>query len=627
MTVSLSTALYSLTNDRLNAYAALLTSEKKPTLKAELVKLIERQLTASLNELWNQLDEIDKLAVSETLYSSDGEFDTVRFKAKHGKLPAAVGWYGGYREKPPLLRLFLYSAPYGLTIPEGISCALKQFVPKPVPFQIETAVEISDCFEQVEKRYKWQDGHEEITVLSRNGTYQIPPKQPKVTIATNQIPITRREMELGAQQDLQTVLRLIAKGKVAVSDKTFRVSTTTAKEIATLLRDGDFYEITEKKMKWEQEIGPIRAFSWPLLVQAARLAQVQGKKLALTKSGLNALNEPAADTLRLIWQRWVKSTILDEFQRIDEIKGQSGKGGRSMSALEGRRSAIALALAKCPVDQWLKLDEFSRFMQAAGIHFEVTHNPWSLYISDPNYGSLGNQGSLDWSILQGRYIRCFLFEYAATLGVIDVAYIPPEEADCDYHDLWGADDLAFLSRYDGLLYFRLNPLGAYCLGISSQYVPRKIQARAKVSVLPSLQISVLEEALSPESALLLDTYAEQESPSVWRLARNKALAAVEEGHQIAELREFLQSCDEQPLPETVEAFISNTERQARALRSMGMALLIECANEDIAEAVAKHRCTKHLCQRAGAKNLVVLASAEEQFRKALNILGYGMPKI
>jgi hypothetical protein len=33
----------------------------------------------------------------------------------------------------------------------------------------------------------------------------------------------------------------------------------------------------------------------------------------------------------------------------------------------------------------------------------------------------------------------------------------------DFYDAWGTDDLALLSRYDGLRYIRLNALGAYCL--------------------------------------------------------------------------------------------------------------------------------------------------------------------
>jgi hypothetical protein len=93
-------------------------------------------------------------------------------------------------------------------------------------------------------------------------------------------------------------------------------------------------------------------------------------------------------------------------------------------------------------------------------------------------------------------------------------------------------------------------------------------------VLPSLQVNVSEEALAPDEALLLGTYAEQESDTVWRLNRAKALAAVESGHQIAALRAFLQARDAQLLPETVESFLITTERRAQALVNKGTALLI-----------------------------------------------------
>ena len=45
-------------------------------------------------------------------------------------------------------------------------------------------------------------------------------------------------------------------------------------------------------------MGPIKAYAWPLLVQAAKLAERHGKKLALTKAGRQALGTPAADTLQ-----------------------------------------------------------------------------------------------------------------------------------------------------------------------------------------------------------------------------------------------------------------------------------------------------------------------------------------
>ena len=93
------------------------------------------------------------------------------------------------------------------------------------------------------------------------------------------------------------------------------------------------------------------------------------------------------------------------------------------------------------------------------------------------------------------------------------------------------------------------------------------------------------------------------------------------------MHEFLQARDEQPLPETVEGFIVTTERRARALKNTGSALLIECADAEIAGMIASHERTKKLCLRAGERHLVVKVDVEEQFRKAVHLLGYGMPRV
>ena len=160
-------------------------------------------------------------------------------------------------------------------------------------------------------------------------------------------------------------------------------------------------------------------------MQAAKLAEPHGSKLGLTKAGHIALGKPPAETLRRLWERWMKNTLLDEFSRIDDIKGQHrGKGRHAMTAASNRRPTIAEALARCPVGRWVRFDDFSRYMQASSFNFSVTRDPWRLYIADPNYGSLGYAGHHDWDILQGRYLLCLLFEYAATLGLIDGLHRP-----------------------------------------------------------------------------------------------------------------------------------------------------------------------------------------------------------
>ncbi|MGH9939477.1 MAG: hypothetical protein ACREAM_24825, partial [Blastocatellia bacterium] len=498
---------------------------------------------------------------------------------------------------------------------------LLKFVPTPEPLALATTDEAPEFVERAEKDYEFDEGEQGVTVISGSRAYLL--RKPKnVRDTVHQIPIVRRDTERAAQQDLGALLRLIDKGKVSVSDKTFQPSSATMDEVAGLLRDGDFYEIEKKREKWDELIGSIKGFAWPMLLQAAKLAELHGKKLALTKAGRNALSAPPHETLRTIWQRWLKTKLIDEFSRVCAIKGQQGKGKRGMTATEDRRAVIVEALRQCPAGQWVRFDDFSRFMQAAALSFEVTRNPWDLYIVDAQYGSLGHAGYHDWNILQARYLLVFLFEYAATLGLIDVAYTEPEAARRDYKDMWGAEDLDYLSRYDGLVSFRLNPLGAYCLELTGKYTPSRIEAKSSITALPSLQINVSGE-LSPDESLLLETYAEKESDKVWRLSREKALAAVESGNQIKELREFLQARDEQPLPETVEGFIITTDRQARALKNTGAALLIECAGAEIADLIANHERTKKLCLRAGERHLVVKVDAEEQFRKAVHLLGYG----
>jgi len=620
------------TVDELKQLLYLLPTRERPTRKSDLMDAIESELLGpDLRDLFDQLDDLQRKAVAETIRSNSAVFEEDRFKAKYGALPVFgtknKNW--SYREDPTLLRLFFHKdGRWGggrPIIPDDLKKLLLKFVPTPDPLVLATTDEAPEFVERIEKEYEFDDEQQGVTVISGSRAYAL--RRPKnVKDNVHRIPLVRRDTERAAQQDLGALLRLIDKGKVSVSDKTFQPSSATMDEVAGLLRDGDFYGIEKKREKWDEVIGPIKGFAWPMLLQAAKLAELHGKKLALTKAGRNALGAPPHETLRTIWQRWLKTKLLDEFSRVCAIKGQQGKGKRGMTATEDRRAVIVEALRQCAAGKWVEFDDFSRFMQATALSFEVTRDPWELYIVDTQYGSLGHAGYHDWNILQARYLLAFLFEYAATLGLIDVAYTEPEDARRDYKDMWGAEDLDYLSRYDGLVSFRLNPLGAYCLDLTGKYTPSRIEAKSSITALPSLQINVGGE-LSPDESLLLETYAEKESDKVWRLSREKALAAVESGNQIKELREFLQARDEQPLPETVEGFIVTTDRQARALKNTGAALLIECAGAELAELIANHERTKKLCLRAGERRLVVKVDAEEQFRKAVHLLGYGMPRM
>ena len=509
-----------------------------------------------------------------------------------------------FNKKTSTLGLFLY----GDVMPEELKQRLKRFVPPPVEVKLKSSSEIPSTIEQ-----RWQ----EFNYDTRKRIQRV-----------QEITLEQGLRERGATQELLAVLRLIDLGKVSVSDKTRLPSAATLKAITALFPGGDYYTDIQKKDNPPayQEIGSLRAFGWVMLLQAGGLADNSAKKLKLTKAGQKALSNTPEQTLKSLWKKWLKTKILDEFRRINAIKGQTGKGQRSMTAVGGRRETIAMALGDCPLNQWVEVDEFFRYLQGSNYELEVTRNPWNLYICEPQYGSLGYEGFHNWSMLQGRYVLCLLFEYAATLGMVDVAYISPVAARDDYRDNWGVDDLEFLSRYDGLIYFRLTPLGAYCLDLEADYTRAPLEMRPVLRVLPNREIVAVSDALGAADVLALDMYAHQVSDAVWRLDLAKLLKAAAIGRSVAELVEFLRARTSEPLPQTVEQFLADVQSRSGSLKDVGTARIIECTDPALAALIANDSRTKKYCFLAGESRLVVPVASETKFRNALHKLGYTLPQ-
>jgi hypothetical protein len=591
-----------LTLDRHNAEElkklAALTGEKVPSRKGDMVSLIVRHLAGDrLRIVWESLDELQRAAVSEAVHSPSSWFDAAVFRAKYGQDPnwGSAGKYR-YERQPSALCLFIHEN----RVPEDLKTRLKKFVPEPRRAEIKVLDQLPPVYGRPfedwnEEKKKQEEGIEEVA-------------------------LTVHETELAAQRELLAILRLIDAGKVSVSDKTRRPSSAAITAITALLEHGEYYIPVPVEDKWTDEnAGPIRAFAWPLLIQAGGLAQLSGTRLQLTKAGRNALSQPAAESIHTLWARWINTTILDELARIECVKGQTGKGKRGLTAVSDRRAAIAGSLKDCPPGAWIATDEFVRYMNATGNDFDVTRDPWDLYIGELQYGSLGEASGLDF--LNERYIFAVLLEYAATLGMIDVALIPPAGARDDFFGLWGTEDLPFFSRYDGLMYFRLTRLGAYCLGVATDYQPPPLEVKPVLSVLPNLVIEARPD-IEKSDFLALHAYATPVDDFVWRLEGDKLLTAVEAGRQVEEIRTFLTARSGEPLPAEVTQLLDDVAERITMVRDRGPARLIECADSALAALLANDLPTRKHCLRAGERHLVVSASAEAAFRRTLREVGY-----
>ncbi len=293
----------------------------RPARKDQLVPAINRIVLDRVKDEWNSLTKHEKLVVQEAVHDSRGVLDIDRFTAKHGKPPGGGLSLSKHdnRNTATRLNLFLHlSDGYDpeLHVPRDLQLALQGIVPEPEEAEVPFLKELPSTVELLSYQYAFKSGR-----YVREATY-------------SSVPIEWCNMESAAKTGLLAVLNLIDEGRISVSESTKRPSAASMKRIAAVLDAGDFYASAE----CEADVGPIQAFAWPLLVQAGRLAKQDGSRLSLTAAGRKALSTPPQETIKLLWNRWLDSRIIDEFSRVDAIKGQTrGKGKSALRAVESRR--------------------------------------------------------------------------------------------------------------------------------------------------------------------------------------------------------------------------------------------------------------------------------------------------
>ncbi len=592
------------TLDELQVLATLLPGRKISGRKAERIAVFCRALKGrSLKDLLSRLSELQRAAVAQAVHAPDARFQPAGFEIRHGEAADFGKKDFGAIAEPSLLCLFIY----GKHVPLDLRARLLKLLPPPAERPIPTVEEVAAKIEVV-----------------------VPPYgagNPRDRAVKRKLTVYRSDGEVRAVAELAGILRLIEAGQIQVIPKTGQVAAKSRRRIREVLEDGDFFA-EGRRMRWPkpgsrvvEDDAPIRAIAWPMLIANGGLVRPVKGRLRLTAAGKRALRSPPADTLRTLWQEWQRDADFDELRRISEVKGVS-TSGYGLSDPRLRRARIAVALAHCPPGKWIEVDAFFDHVRAGGHDFQVTSEPWRLYMEDFSKQPLDGWDEPQlWLILQARYILCVLFEIMATLGMLDVAYTAPTHAREDTGEV---SDLDSISRYDGLRYIRLTPLGLYCLGLAASYVAEVPDVGGSLRVQPDLTI-VASTEVPRSTRLVLDLYAERASGTTWHLERSRLLAAIEAGHSVARLRDFLADHVAGRLPESAREFLRDGEERGSCLKLTGTGQIVECPDADLAASIAGDSRTRKHCILAGERYLVVPARSERAFRRALRRLGYGWP--
>ncbi len=574
--------------DDLRSLAGKMQMKKLPSLKRELVSLISNEIRT--RRAYDRLNEIERKALAEAIHDPNGELNLTVFRARHGVDPYKQGCdesRSGFRSgRSTLLDAFIIRG----IVPDEIRTIYLPHIPQPEEDVLATHDKLPESIAGKIKRYSGVE------------TFNMHPEA--------------CETEFAAPLNLEAVLYLAESGKLRVSAKTRRPSAATVNAISQVLVGGDFLPC--------EKYGGIQAFAWPLLLQAAGFVSLHDTKLAVGPKGRDVLSGRIEKhkAIQLLWNAWLSKAMLDEFSRIESIKGQNSKG-RPLTAVKERRKVIYDTLRECPSRTWIEVTELGRHMQAEGILFEVSRDPSRLYFSESHYGSLGHIGMDEWRLLQHRYIQALLMEYAATLGLIDIAYVNPEDAEPDYYSFWGTDDLEFVSRYDGLLLFRINALGEFALGRTETYTSTVREVEPYLLVQSNMSIILKNpDAMPPGDRLYLSTIATSVSPFEWRISPRLVRDVLSKGEQIAKIAGFLQSRCASPLPRSIEALLGEANASCINIVQAGKASLITCSDRRLIAAVRNDAGLKEISAVVDGDRFIIFPNKDDLFYRRLRDIGY-----
>jgi len=578
--------LLSLNADPVKAIARQLGClEKGMTSKGAVANAVEAAVKLRPQDFLAALTDVERIYFSECLHAeipSDWMF-SAKYRCS---APKTFGYWGRNEKPGPLVAVIHHDRESRPTLVPGIREIYQKLVVAPAPSTASTVEAPSETFE----------GR----------------------------PVHIFSGEADAPAQVARVLRLIQSGKIKVADSTGRPTDASVRALAGVLLQPDFdLKCPEEPgTAWKPDVaGPVRAHAWGVLAQQCGWAKARAGTLALTTAGKAILEQFTPELYREGVSTFLEDEKFDELNRVNNIRGQSGKAKRWMTSPADRKVAFSETVGNWPAGKWMTFQETARIIAASGGEHDVLASNGALYIFDAQHGEIWNC-----SALSIQFFRVLTMESLATLGLVDVAYVYPHSQWPEFSDSYGSTAHSFLGRYDGLLYARLNPLGAWCLGVADSYTLPEIE---KTEVFHVLANHELVATSLPDSSIIafVDLFAVRKSDAVWSLDAEKILIFIAEGGSMEELRAFLIAHSSGGIPNNVGVWLDGLLRKSGSCRRAEKAVLFEWSEPAQAALLASSSETSRLCHHAGENRIVVPAAKLAAFTRAARRMGFILPGV
>jgi hypothetical protein len=347
-------------------------------------------------------------------------------------------------------------------------------------------------------------------------------------------------------------------------------------------------------------------------------------KATLTEEGRAWLRSRDPELLLAVFEQWVSQGAFDELARLSAVKGQRA-GTTRLTLPSSRRERVVEALSWCPASVWIDVEEFFRAVLIWQFDFDVeTSAGANLHIDSRGWPWWGYSY---WRLVKCQYILVVLWEYLATLGLLDIIYTSP--ADAAYDPGMEHFRLPFYSLYDGLKYFRINPLGAYLLGQASSYHRESrppapfLQIGQPDPAREEFSVEVLQsDQITPDDLRKLEKLAQPAGGRAFTLDLSSLLAALAAGTDLQKEFEFVSQWHSGDVPEPVCELFQTAIGRGQAFLNPQPARIWETNSTEVAELVREDAKARRLCYPVDETKIVVPERRAAAFRKRLRELGY-----
>ncbi|NOZ48753.1 MAG: hypothetical protein GXP37_01740 [Chloroflexi bacterium] len=538
----------------------------------------------SLRKLWPKLDPLTQQALSLTVHATGGQYHPDTMLLRYGRVPPAPQRYwSGY--KPTPLDLFLDE---DQTILSEVYPLMRVVAPKPEPWKI--------------------------------------PVQPEPPARYESIGFERSPDPVIPLQDLTTVLALIGQGRIEVNEHispTFDSIQLVRENLAT----GDFFELTSGQDLSEtiRPHGLVRfAYSSGFASPGARSGQ--NTTLKLTPLGWEWLAGPSSDLLLDALEHWSKSNDYDEIDRLTHLRNIQ-KRDIELTQPGQRRDHILEALSWCPHNEWISMADFFTAIKLWQFDFEIDTDGSLDAIDDSSGRKLKIDALRDpWRAKQGAYVLIILMELLGSIGALELAYTEPQHAPPLLEtptENWQRPAQPY-SRYDGLTYFRINPLGAYLFGQTHRYsLPVQI-TQPIYYIDESYRFQTASQPLPPYEAQILPLLGRVDDDGAFYLHKGDWLRSQQIEGNIDERRHLLISRHDGPLAPAVEDWLDQIEADSTALRRGRTMITIQVRNPEVRNSILEDPELRRYCRLLDDRTLIIPSSREHAFMRRIMDLGYGM---